>query len=412
MFANVKVNITLQLFVNKYQFELFLNNQLGNYIDILHNISYTLNINSVSKERILMNLPHLKIGHLIAKVPIMQGGMGIGISLSKLASAVANEGGIGIISGVQIGFREKDFKTNNDAANIRGLIKEIRKARSLRPKGILGVNMLSAVNNYKEMVKEAVKEKIDIIISGAGLPKNLPELVMGSDTKIAPIVSSGKAASIITKMWDRKYKYIPDAVIVEGPYAGGHLGFSLEQLTSIKLPSLSELVNEVIEALRPFEEKYKKKIPVIAAGGIYTGKDIADFLKIGAAGVQMSTRFVATEECDAHINFKKAYIAAGKEDIQLVKSPVGMPGRAIRNAFVKSLEVQNQKVKRCYNCLKPCDPVTTPYCISDALIASAQGNVEDGLVFVGSNAFKMKEIVTVKELIKELVNEAAQFLNK
>lgn len=359
-----------------------------------------------------MNLPHLKIGDLVAKVPIMQGGMGIGVSLSNLAAAVANEGGIGVISGVQIGFREKDFKTNNDAANVRGLVKEIRKARSLSPKGILGVNMLAAVNNYKEMVKEAVKEKIDIIISGAGLPKNLPELVMGSNTKIAPIVSSGKAAAVITKIWDRKYKYIPDVVIVEGPHAGGHLGFSLEQLTSIKLPSLSELVTEVIEALKPFEEKYKKKIPVIAAGGIYTGKDISEFLKIGAAGVQMSTRFVATEECDAHINFKKAYISAKEEDIQLVKSPVGMPGRAIRNAFVKAVEAQNQKIKRCYNCLKPCDPATTPYCISDALIASVEGDVENGLVFVGTNAYRMKEIVTVKELMKELVNEAAEFLNK
>lgn len=359
-----------------------------------------------------MNLPHLKIGDLVAKVPIIQGGMGVGVSLSNLASAVANEGGIGVISGVQIGFREKDFKTDNDAANIRGLVKEIRKARSLSPKGILGVNMLSAVNNYKEMVKEAVKEKIDIIISGAGLPKNLPELVMGSNTKIAPIVSSGKAAMVIAKMWDRKYKYIPDAVIVEGPHAGGHLGFSLEQLTSIKLPSLSELVTEVIEAIKPFEEKYKKSIPVIAAGGIYTGKDIAEFLKIGAAGIQMSTRFVGTKECDAHINFKNAYISAAKEDIQLVKSPVGMPGRAIRNAFVKAVEAQNQKVKRCYNCLKPCDPATTPYCISDALIASVEGDVENGLVFVGSNGYKMKEIVTVKELIKELVNEATEFLNK
>lgn len=358
-----------------------------------------------------MKLPHLKIGDLVAKVPIIQGGMGIGVSLSNLASAVANEGGIGVISGVQIGFREKDFKTNNDAANIRGLVKEIRKARSLSPKGILGVNMLSAVNNYKEMVKEAVKEKIDIIISGAGLPKNLPELVIGSNTKIAPIVSSGKAASIIAKVWDRKYKYIPDVVIVEGPEAGGHLGFSLEQLTSIKLPCLSDLVKEVIEALKPFEEKYKKKIPVIAAGGIYTGKDIAEFLKIGAAGVQMATRFVGTEECDAHINFKKAYMSATKEDIQIVKSPVGMPGRAIRNAFVKAIENQKLKINRCYNCLKPCDPATTPYCISDALINSVQGDAETGLVFVGTNAYRMNEIITVKELIKELVDEAVEFLN-
>lgn len=359
-----------------------------------------------------MKIPPLKIGDLVAKVPIIQGGMGVGVSLSNLAAAVANEGGIGVISGVQIGFREKDFKTNNDEANIRGLIKEIRNAKKLSPKGILGVNMLSAVNNYKDMVKTAVKEKIDIIISGAGLPKNLPELVKGSDTKIAPIVSSGKAAAVIAKMWDRKYKYVPDIVIVEGPLAGGHLGFSTEQLASLKMPNLKDLVKEVMEAVRPFAEKYKKEIPVIAAGGIYSGKDIAEVLKLGAAGVQMSTRFVATEECDAHINFKKAYISANEEDIQIIKSPVGMPGRAIRNAFVRSIEENRLKVKKCYNCLKPCDPATTPYCISDALISSVEGDVENGLVFVGTNAYRMHEMTTVKELMKELVSEAEKFLSK
>ncbi len=359
-----------------------------------------------------MKLPQLKIGDLIASVPIVQGGMGIGVSLSNLASAVANEGGIGVISGVQIGFREKNFKTDNDDANISGLVKEIKRARSLSPEGILGVNIMAAVNNYAEMVKAAVKEKIDIIISGAGLPKNLPELVMGSNTKIAPIVSSGKAATTIAKMWDRKYEYVPDAVVVEGPNAGGHLGFSLDQLTSIKLPSLSELVEEVMEGLKPFEEKYKKAIPVIAAGGIYTGKDIVKFLKMGASGVQMSTRFVATEECDAHINFKKEYISANEEDIQLVKSPVGMPGRAIRNAFVETIEESKRaKIDRCYNCLKPCNPATTPYCISDALISAVEGDTDKGLIFVGTNAYRMNEIVTVKELIKELVDEAIKFFN-
>lgn len=357
-----------------------------------------------------MNLPPLKIGDLIAKVPIIQGGMGIGVSLSKLASAVANEGGIGVISGVQIGFKEKDFKTNNDAANIKGLIKEIRKARELSPDGILGVNILSAVNNYKDMVKAAVKERIDLIISGAGLPKQLPELIKGSNTKIAPIVSSAKAISVIAKIWDKKYKYTPDAVIVEGPHAGGHLGFSAEQLRSSKLPKLSDIVKEVIDALKPFEEKYKKKIPVIAAGGIYTGYDIAKFLKIGASGVQMSTRFVATEECDAHINFKKAYISADEQDIQLVTSPLGMPGRAIRNEFVKSVEKEKQPINKCYRCLKHCSPASAPYCISDALINSVQGDVEKGLVFVGTTAYRLKEITTVKKLIEELVTEAKKYL--
>ncbi len=358
-----------------------------------------------------MSLPRLKIGHLVAKVPIIQGGMGVGVSLSKLAAAVANEGGIGVISAVQIGFREPDFRNNNDEANIRGLIKEIRQARKLSPNGIIGVNILAAVNNYKDMVKAAVKEKIDLIISGAGLPKDLPNLVKGSNTKIVPIVSSGKAASVLTKLWSRKYDYIPDAVVVEGPKAGGHLGFSVEELSSTMLPDLKDIVEEVINSLKKFEEKYKKRIPVIAAGGIYSGKDIAKFLKIGAAGVQMATRFVATEECDAHINFKKAYISAKKEDIKIVKSPVGMPGRAINNDFVKSMENGNSKINWCYNCLKYCSPANAPYCISDALINSVEGNVKDGLVFVGSNAYKMNKIITVKELMKELINQAEEMYN-
>lgn len=357
-----------------------------------------------------MGLTPLKVGNLVARIPIIQGGMGVGVSLSGLAAAVANEGAIGVISGVQIGFREPDFKTNNDEANIRGLIKEIRRARELSPDGILGVNILAAVNNYKEMVLTAVKEKIDIIISGAGLPKNLPELVQGSSTKIAPIVSSGKAAQVISKLWDRKYNYLPDMLIVEGPEAGGHLGFSLEELKSSI--NLKDIVKDVINAIKPFEEKHNKKVPIIAAGGIYTGYDIADYLKIGADGVQMSTRFVATEECDAHINFKKCYISSIEDEIQIIKSPVGMPGRAIRNSFVKHLERENHPVTRCYKCLKPCDPKTTPYCISDALINSVQGDVERGLIFAGTNAFKLDKIVTVRDLIKELVEEANNAMNQ
>lgn len=359
-----------------------------------------------------MGLTPLKIGDLVARIPIIQGGMGVGVSLSGLASAVANEGGIGVISGVQIGFREPDFKSDNDAANIRGLVKEIRRARELSPNGILGVNILFAVNNYKEMVVAAVKEKIDLIISGAGLPKNLPELVKGSKTKIAPIVSSGKAASVITRLWDRKYNYLPDMIIVEGPEAGGHLGFSLEQLKESPQIVLKDILGEVLDAVKPYEEKYNKKIPVISAGGIYDGYDIAQCIKAGAAGVQMSTRFVGTEECDAHINFKKAYLSATEENIQIVKSPVGMPGRAIRNSFVARLDDENIPVTRCYRCLRPCDPKTTPYCISDALINSVQGDTENGLIFTGTNAFRMDKIVTVKELMSELVSEANQELDQ
>ncbi|NLK21906.1 MAG: nitronate monooxygenase [Epulopiscium sp.] len=352
-----------------------------------------------------MKLPSLNIGNLIAEIPIIQGGMGVGVSRSGLASAVANEGCIGIISGVQIGFNEPDFETNSNAANIRGLQKEIKKARELSPKGIIGVNILTAMNSYKELVITAVKEKIDLIICGAGLPVDLPELVKNSASKIVPVVSSGKAASVITKLWDKRYKYLPDALIVEGPDAGGHLGFSLEELSLNPLPNLTSIIKDVLSAIKPFEEKYNKKIPLIAAGGIFDGNDISKYLRAGATGVQMATRFVTTHECDAHENFKKAYINASKNDVQIIKSPVGMPGRAIRNDLIEALEEANQKVTKCYKCLKPCNPATTPYCISKALIQAVNGDTKNGLIFAGSNAYKLNKIISVKELINNLVLE-------
>lgn len=357
-----------------------------------------------------MKLPHLKIGELVAELPIIQGGMGIGVSRSNLASAVANEGGIGVISGVQIGFEEEDFETNNKEANLRALRSEIRKARKLSPLGIIGLNLMVAMNNYKEMAKAAVEEGIDIIISGAGLPTELPNLVKGSKTKAAPIVSSAKAAMVITKLWDHKFSCIPDLVVVEGPEAGGHLGFSLEELNEENKPKLLDIVKEVLKVLKPYEEKYKKIIPVVAGGGIYSGEDIARAINAGAAGVQMATRFVATEECDANINYKMAYINSNKEDLRIVKSPVGMPGRAIANSFLNKLENGKIAVKKCYNCLKPCDPTNTPYCISKALLEAVKGNVEEGLIFTGSNAYKLDKIVTVKELMKELKEEAKKNL--
>lgn len=353
-----------------------------------------------------MNLPPLKIGELTAKLPIIQGGMGIGISLSSLASAVANAGGIGVISGVQIGYKEEDFEKNTLNANIRALKKEIQKARKLSPNGILGVNIMVAATHYKELVLAAVKEKIDLIICGAGLPLDLPKLVKGSNTKIAPIVSSGKAASVITKMWKKKFDYVPDLIVVEGHKAGGHLGFSPEELENSTAKDLHSIVKEVLSIVKPLEKEYNKPIPVVAGGGIYEGKEIAELIKIGAAGVQMATRFVATEECDAHINFKKAYVNANKEDVIIIKSPVGMPGRAINNKFIKSLNSSNSSITKCYSCIKHCDPAQTPYCISKALINAVNGDIDNALVFAGTNAYKLDKIVTVKELMKELVAEA------
>lgn len=352
-----------------------------------------------------MKLPELIIRDIKASIPIIQGGMGVGVSLHKLASAVANEGGVGIISAAQVGFREPDFIKNNLEANLRALRKEIRLARESSPNGILGVNLMVAVNNYVDYVKTCIEEKIDLIISGAGLPLDLPKLVQGSSVKIAPIVSSAKAASVICKSWYKKYNTVPDLVVVEGPEAGGHLGFHKEDICG-ETTKLEDIVIAVKQELKHYQDLAKKYIPVVAAGGVFDGHDIARFLNLGADGVQMATRFVATNECDASDAYKQAYISANKEDVQIVVSPVGMPGRAVRNKFIEEVDKQQRKIACFYNCLKPCDPKTTPYCITKALIDAREGNLDEGLIFCGSNVYKVNEIVSVKELMNELVKEA------
>lgn len=353
-----------------------------------------------------MKLPELKIGNLKAKLPIIQGGMGVGISLHKLASAVTNEGGIGIISGVQIGFREPDFIKNTLDANLRVLETEIKLAKDNAKQGIIGINFMVAMKNYDLLVKKAVECGIDLIISGAGLPLELPSLVKGSDTKIAPIVSSGKAASLICRMWDKKDGVAPDAVVVEGPLAGGHLGFSREELDAGTAANLEDILLDVIKVVEPFANKYNKHIPIIAAGGIYDGNDIARLIKLGADGVQMGTRFIPTEECDAHLNYKLAHINAKKEDIQIVMSPVGMPGRAIINPLMQ----RDQMNQHClYKCLRSCKPKEIPYCISGALLNSANGNIDEGLLFSGVYGYRATKIQTVKDIIDELQEQIAAY---
>jgi NAD(P)H-dependent flavin oxidoreductase YrpB (nitropropane dioxygenase family) len=351
------------------------------------------------------SLKNLQIGDLTIKLPIIQGGMGIGISLSGLASAVANEGGVGVIATPGIGMNEPDFYTNYLEANIRALQKEIRRARELS-KGILGVNIMVALTNFADLVKTAIDEGIDIIFSGAGLPLNLPEFVNSTiKTKLVPIVSSGRAAAIIAKKWSEKFSRIPDAVVVEGPLAGGHLGFK-EQTIYDPEYSLEKLVPEVIQAVKPFEERYKKTIPVIAAGGIYTGEDIHTFLQLGASAVQMATRFVTTHECDASEKFKQTYINARKEDIVIIRSPVGLPGRAIKNQFIDEVSHGKRKPFKCpYHCLKTCDFKNTPYCISLALMNAKKGQLTHGFAFAGENAYKADKIISVKELIETLNQE-------
>jgi len=348
------------------------------------------------------------IGNLTAKLPIVQGGMGIGISLSGLASAIANEGGIGVISSVGVGLFEKDSSTQFMVATKRALEREIRIAKE-KSNGILGVNAMVALTDFEELVRISIAADIDIVFAGAGLPLNLPALRdENKPTKFVPIVSSGRAAALLCKVWKEKHNYLPDAIVLEGPKAGGHLGFSREQLDNPEY-DLEILMRSVKDNVRPFEEKYNQKIPLIVAGGIYDGADIHKFLSLGADGVQMSTRFVTTHECDASIDFKNTYVNAKVEDVGIISSPVGMPGRAIWNDFLDKVRRGEKHPINChYHCLKTCDYKTAPYCILQALLSAAKGKMEMGFAFAGINAFKSNKIVSVHESVEELLMEYQQ----
>lgn len=379
-------------------------------------------------------LKPLEIGTLTAGRPVIQGGMGVGISLSSLAGAVAKAGGIGIISTAQIGFRNPEFMKNPLEANLKAIHSEFKKAREIAPAGILGFNIMVATKEYGRYVKEAVRAGADVIISGAGLPVDMPKFVTEAEkelytggvmesgkyekrhTMLAPIVSSMKSAMVICKMWDRKYKTAPDFVVIEGPCAGGHLGFSREQLTeygadtdsvsvTYKQAVYEKEIRGIIKTVKEFANQYKKKIPVITAGGVFDHKDVLRQLKLGADGIQAATRFVTTEECDAPMAYKQAYLDAGEKDIVIVKSPVGMPGRAIRNEFLDRVRENRLPVGHCFRCLERCNPAETPYCITRALINAAEGNIKEALLFCGSNAFRCNRIETVPQVMKELCGE-------
>ncbi|MEG1586741.1 MAG: nitronate monooxygenase [Bacteroidales bacterium] len=351
----------------------------------------------------------LKIGDLLARLPIVQGGMGVGISLSGLATAVANEGGIGVISSAGLGLLYRDHSKNYNEASIFGLKEELRKARE-KAKGVIGINVMVAMSNFADMVKTAIAEKADIIFSGAGLPLDLPSFLQkDSVTKLAPIVSSARAVKILCEKWKNTYDYLPDAVVVEGPKAGGHLGYKADQLEDVKF-SLEEVLPQVVKEVRFFEEKYGKKIPVIAAGGIYSGEDIHRMMELGASAVQMGTRFVTTEECDASDAFKQTYIDATEKDIEIIKSPVGMPGRAIFNTFIDRVKSGIAQPKSCpFNCIKTCDISKSPYCIMLALYQAFKGNLNQGYAFAGSNAWRAHKIESVKELVDSLKTEFADY---
>ncbi|MBS4014341.1 MAG: nitronate monooxygenase [Bacteroidetes bacterium] len=347
----------------------------------------------------------LKIGGLTVNVPIIQGGMGVGISLSGMAAAVANQGGVGVISSAGLGLLTPHKGSNFIETNIIALKNEIRKARE-KTKGLIGVNIMVAMSNFADMVKTSIAEKVDIIFSGAGLPLDMPSfLKKDSTTKLVPIVSSSRAAKIICEKWKSLYNYLPDAIVVEGPKAGGHLGFKANQISDENF-SLEHIIPEVVSTVKEFEQKYNVKIPVIAAGGIYTGQNIRDIMRLGASGVQMGTRFVTTDECDASIEFKQTYINSKEEDIGIINSPVGMPGRAIKNSFIDKVNLGEKHPITCpYKCIRTCDTATSPYCIVKALYSAYKGNFNNGYAFAGSNAYKAEEIISIEQTFKNILKE-------
>lgn len=347
----------------------------------------------------------LHIGSLTIPLPVVQGGMGVGVSLSGLASAVANEGGVGVISSAGLGLLYRKMGGDFIEANIAGLKEELRKARE-KSLGVIGVNIMVAMSNFADLVKTSIAEKADIIFSGAGLPLNLPGfLTKESVTKLVPIVSSGRAARIICEKWKNEYDYLPDAFVVEGPKAGGHLGFKLEQIDDENY-SLQRLIPQVVAVVREYEAKYNKEIPVIAAGGVYTGADIREMLSLGASAVQMGTRFVTTTECDASDAFKQTYIDARAEDVEIINSPVGMPGRAIHNKFLEKVKLGYKQPIRCpFKCIRTCDISSSPYCIITALISAFKGNFLNGYAFAGTNAYLAEKIISVKETFTDIKRE-------
>ena len=351
----------------------------------------------------------LKIGNLQASTPIVQGGMGVGVSLSGLASAVANQGGIGVISSAGLGVIYKDYSNDYDKASVWGLREELRKARQATH-GIIGVNVMVAMSNFADMVRTAIAEKADIIFSGAGLPLNLPSfLTKGATTKLAPIVSSARAAKLLCQKWLSEYNYIPDAIVVEGPKAGGHLGYKPDQIADEHY-SLEQIVPAVTAEVGAFAREHDCHIPVIAAGGIYTGEDIYRIMELGAEGVQMGTRFVTTDECDASPLFKQSYIDARQQDIEIIQSPVGMPGRAIHSSFLDRVKEGLKRPRSCpFNCIKTCDVSRSPYCIMLALYNAFRGKLENGYAFCGSNAWRAEKIQSVRELMASLKKEYDNF---
>lgn len=347
----------------------------------------------------------LVIGSKTVPLPLVQGGMGVGISLAGLASAVANQGGVGVISAACVNGTPRYAGKNLSSSE--ALRQEIRLARSLSS-GAIGVNIMVALRDFEVLCRATAEEGADFIFAGAGLPLKLPEFIpASSQIKLVPIISSAKAAALICRWWKEKHNRYPDAFVLEGPLAGGHLGFKSEQITDPAY-QLENLLVEVLGFTRQLKENTGVEIPVIAGGGIYSGEDVYRVLSLGAAAVQMATRFVGTHECDAPLPFKQAYMDCQPEDLEIIHSPVGMPGRAIANPFVRSVDAGEKHPKVCrYHCIITCQRDQSPYCIADALLLSLSGDASDGLVFAGANAWKVSELVSVPQLIATLDQEIA-----
>ncbi len=345
-------------------------------------------------------------------LPVLQGGMGIGISLDRLAGAVAACGGMGTISSALGGFREPDFQQDPQGANLRALDRQVRRAKNAaRGAGLVAVNVMVATTQYADSVRTALKAGADAIVCGAGLPKDLPAIaaqVPESDAALAPIVSSGRAAALLCKLWERHGR-LPDFMVLEGPLAGGHLGFSPEEAkaASPDRPNpLHRLLQEVLTALEPFRQKCGRDIPVFVAGGVQNGADMAQYMNEGAAGAQFATRFITTEECDASDAYKQILLRAAACDLTITASPVGMPGRALRSPLLQRLaEGHRAGPEQCLRCLTPCHPARMPYCISRALMAAETGDWENGLFFCGGSVCAKPALTTVQTELEQLMNE-------
>lgn len=361
-----------------------------------------------------MSLKPLKIGKHTIEYPIVQGGMGLGISWDKLAGTVSLEGGLGVISSVGTGYynqshyskkniNTRPFETDNFYSKeaLSAIVKNARKICGSKP---LAMNILYAINDYERVIKDSCEAGVDIIITGAGLPTNMPEFTADyPDVALVPIVSSAKALKIICKRWTQRYNRLPDAIVVEGPLSGGHQGFTYEQCSQEEY-QLENLIAPILEEIKVWGD-----FPLIAAGGVWDYNDILKMISLGAQGVQMGTRFIGTHECDADQNFKEVILHSTKEDIQLFKSPVGYPARGVKTNLIQMVEKREGPPIRCIsNCVSPChrgqEAKAVGYCIADRLSDAYLGKVETGLFFTGANGYKLNEIISVKELMVKLVH--------